>query len=96
MFFIKFVIFMQEFTLELAAGDFRVAYFNKKKLEKRESDEYARTAPKINSRATDGGYFPGRPMEPEGGPAKIKEAQAGLHFKQHGLDKEQACQPVTS
>ena len=43
-----------------------------------------------------GGYFPGRPMEPESGPAKTKEAQAGLHFKQHGLDKEQTGQPVMS
>ena len=25
-----------------------------------------------------------------------QEAQAGLHFKQHGLDKEQAGQPITS
>ena len=32
-----------------------------------------------------GGYFPGRPMEPESGPAKTMKAQAGLHFKQHGL-----------
>ena len=43
-----------------------------------------------------GGYFPGRPGVPESGPAKTQEAQAGLHFKQHGLDKEQAGQPVTS
>ena len=43
-----------------------------------------------------GGYFLGRPMEPESGPAKTQEAQAGLHFKLHGLDKEQAGQPVTS
>ena len=43
-----------------------------------------------------GGYFPARPMELESGPAKTKEAQAGLHFKQHGLDKEQAGQPITS
>ena len=43
-----------------------------------------------------GGYFLGRPMEPEGGPAKTKEAQAGLHFKQHGLDKEQSGHPVMS
>ena len=43
-----------------------------------------------------GGYFPGRPMEPESGPAKTQKAQVGLHFKQHGLDKEQAGQPVTS
>ena len=67
-----------------------------KKSEERESDENAKTVPKINLGATDGGYFPGRPMEPEGGPAKTKEAQAGLHFKQHGLDKEQAGQPITS
>ena len=32
-----------------------------------------------------GGYFPGSPMEPERRPAKTQEAQAGLHFKQHGL-----------
>ena len=31
------------------------------------------------------GYFPGRPMEPESGPAKTMKAHAGLHFKQHGL-----------
>ena len=67
-----------------------------KKSEKRESDESAKTAPKINSGATDGGYFPGRPMEAESGPAKTQEAQAGLHFKQHGLDREQAGQPITS
>ena len=35
-------------------------------------------------------------MEPESGPAKTQEAQAGLHFKLHGLDKEQAGQPATS
>ena len=35
-------------------------------------------------------------MEPESGPAKTQKAQVGLHFKQHGLDKEQAGQPVTS
>ena len=43
-----------------------------------------------------GGYFLGRPMEPESVPAKTQEAQARLHFKLHGLDKEQAGQPVTS
>ena len=43
-----------------------------------------------------GGYFPGRPREQESGPAKTQEAQAGLHFKQHGLDKEQASQSVTN
>ena len=43
-----------------------------------------------------GGYFPGMPREPKSGPTKTQEAQAGLHFKQHGLDKEQAGQPVTS
>ena len=43
-----------------------------------------------------GGYFPGRPMEPESGPAKTKEAQVGLHFSLPGLDKEQAGQPVRS
>ena len=57
MFFIKFVMFMQEFILDLAAGDFRVAYFNKQKSDKREPDEYAKTAPKINSGATDGGIL---------------------------------------
>ena len=41
-------------------------------------------------------YFPGRPMAPESGPAKTQKAQAGLHFKQHGLGKEQAGQPVAS
>ena len=41
-----------------------------------------------------GGYFLGRPTEPESGPAKTQEAQAGLHFKLHGLDKEQAGQPI--
>ena len=35
-------------------------------------------------------------MEPESGSAKTQEAQAGLHFKQHGLDKKQADQPITS
>ena len=43
-----------------------------------------------------GGYFPGRPTEPESGPAKTQEAQFGLHFSLHGLDKEQAGQPVRS
>ena len=52
-------MFMQEFILELAAGDFRVSYFNKKKSEKREPDEYAKTAPKINSGATDGEILSG-------------------------------------
>ena len=42
------------------------------------------------------GYFPGRPMEPESGPAKTHEAQVGLHFKKLGLDREQAGQPITS
>ena len=41
-----------------------------------------------------GGYFPGRPTEPESGPAKTQEAQVGMHFSLHGLDKEQAGQPV--
>ena len=35
-------------------------------------------------------------MDPKSRPAKTQEAQAGLHFKLHGLDKEQAGQPVTS
>ena len=42
-----------------------------------------------------GGYFPGRPMEPESEPAKTRKAQAGLYFKQHGLDKERADRPVS-
>ena len=40
-----------------------------------------------------GGYFPDRPMEPESGPAKTRRPIAGLHIKQHGLDKEQAGSP---
>ena len=43
-----------------------------------------------------GGYFMGRPMDPESRPAKTRETQAGLHFKLHGVDKGQAGQPVTS
>ena len=41
-----------------------------------------------------GGYFLGRPTEPESGPAKSQEAQVGLHFSLHGLYKEQAGQHV--
>ena len=40
-----------------------------------------------------GGYFLGRPMEPEGGPAMTRRPIAGLHIKRHGLDKEQAGSP---
>ena len=43
-----------------------------------------------------GGYFIGRPMDPESRPTKTQGGQAGLHFKLHGLDKGQAGQPVTS
>ena len=51
-------MFMEEFILEPATGDFRVIN-SKKKPEKKESDEYAKTAPKINSGATDGGILSG-------------------------------------
>ena len=61
-----------------------------KKSEKKASDEDARLRPRKIRGLLMGGYFPGRPMEPESGPTKTQEAQAGLHFKQHGLDKEQA------
>ena len=33
--------------------------------------------PKINSGLLLGGYFPGRPMEPESTPAKTKKAKPG-------------------
>ena len=32
-----------------------------------------------------GGYFIGRPMDPESRPAKTKKAKAGSHYKLHGL-----------
>ena len=86
---------MQVFILELAAGDFRIINSNEE-VGERESDEHARAAPKINSGATDGGYFLGRPMEPESGPAKTRKPQAELHFKQYGLGKVQARKPATS
>ena len=35
-------------------------------------------------------------MEPESGPVKTREAQAGLHLKLHGLDQGQAGQPDSS
>ena len=47
---------MHEFTLELAAGNFRVVASDKE-VEEKESDEYGKTAPKINSGATDGGIL---------------------------------------
>ena len=34
-----------------------------------------KAAPKINSGATDGGYFIGRPMDPESRPVKTKKAK---------------------
>ena len=49
---------MQECILELAVGDFRVINFNKEVREK-DSDEYAKAAPKINSGAADGGILSG-------------------------------------
>ena len=52
----------------------------------RELEEAAKTAPKINSGATDGGYLIGRPTDPESRPAKTKKAKAGSHFKLHGLE----------
>ena len=42
--------------MELAAGDFRVVASNKE-VEKKESDEFTKTAPKKNSGATDGGIL---------------------------------------
>ena len=39
-----------------------------------------------------GGYFIGRPMDPESRPANIKKAKAGSHFKLHGLGWRQADQ----
>ena len=39
-----------------------------------------------------GGYFIGRPMDPENRPAKTKKAKSGSHFKVHGLGWRQADQ----
>ena len=58
----------------------------------KELEEAAKAVPKINSGATDGGYFIGRPMDPESRPAKTKKAKAGLHYKLHGLGWGQADQ----
>ena len=33
-----------------------------------------------------GGYFIGRPMDPESRPAMTKKAEAGSHFRLHGLE----------
>ena len=74
---------MQEFILELAAGDFRVADFNEEVGEKGVG-RGCQTAPMKNSGATDGGYFPGRPMEPESRLARTRKAQDELRFKHHG------------
>ena len=57
-----------------------------------ESEDAAKTAPKINSWATDGGYFIDRPMDPESRPAKTKKAKDGSHYKLHGLGWRQANQ----
>ena len=56
--FHKVCYYMQEFILELAPGDFRIVNFNEEVGEK-ESDEYAKTTPNINSGATDGGILSG-------------------------------------
>ena len=53
-----FYLFMQEFILGLIAGAFRVVDF-KREVGEKESDEYAKTAPKINSGATYGGILSG-------------------------------------
>ena len=53
---ISLFMFMQEFILEPATDNFRVIH-SKNKSEKKESDEYAKSAPKINSGATDGGIL---------------------------------------
>ena len=37
-----------------------------------------------------GGYFIGRPMDPESRPAKTKKAKARLRVKSHGLGLGQA------
>ena len=39
-----------------------------------------------------GGYFIGRPMDPESRPAKTKKASAESRFKSHGLGWRQADQ----
>ena len=40
----------------------------------------------------DGGYFIGRPMDPESSPVNIKKAKAESRFKPHGLGWRQADQ----
>ena len=39
-----------------------------------------------------GGYFIGRPMDPESRPAKTKKARAESRYKSHGLGWKQAGQ----
>ena len=46
--FTKFIVYTQEFILELAAGDLRIINSNEE-VRGKESDEYAKAAPKINS-----------------------------------------------
>ena len=94
-FYMYIMFFMQEFILELAASDFG-ACGSSGRSRPRESNQQVRgsrqAAPKINSGATDGGYFIGRPMDPESRPAKTKKAKAESRVKSYGLGWRQAGQ----
>ena len=58
----------------------------------KESEEAVKAAPKIIRGLLMGGYFIGRPMDPESRPAKTKKAKAESRIKSHGLGWRHADQ----